>query len=69
MSGRTIPPSGKRQTTRAAQVLTFEGDKIKESRPYFDMLSLLQQIGASRSEAAYPLNSLRPSRYPLNLLD
>lgn len=46
MPGRTIPPSGKSQTTRAAQILTFQGDKIKENRNYFDMLSLLQQIGA-----------------------
>ena len=43
MPGRTIPPSGKSQTTRAAQILTFQGGKIKEDRNYFDMLSLLQQ--------------------------
>ena len=43
----TIPPTGKRQTTRAAMVLTFQGDKIKESHQYFDMMTLLQQIGAS----------------------
>lgn len=44
--GGTIPASGKRQTTRAAIVLTFEGDKIKENHQYFDMMTLLQQIGA-----------------------
>jgi steroid delta-isomerase-like uncharacterized protein len=47
--GGTIPPSGKRQTTRAVQVYTFEGDKIKESHHYFDMMTLLQQIGAGSS--------------------
>lgn len=44
--GGTIPASGKRQVTRAAMVSTFEGGKIKESRHYFDMMSLLRQIGA-----------------------
>ncbi len=42
----TIPPSGKSQTTPSAWVLEFEGEKIKESRHYFDMVTLLTQIGA-----------------------
>jgi hypothetical protein len=42
----TIPASGKRQETPAAFFFTFEGDKIKESRHYFDSLTLLKQIGA-----------------------
>ena len=42
----TIPASGKRQETPAACVFTFAGDKIKESRQYFDSLTLLKQIGA-----------------------
>jgi len=41
----TIPASGKRQETAAAVFFTFEGDKIKESRHYFDSLTLLTQIG------------------------
>ena len=41
----TIPASGKRQETPAAIFYTFEGDKIKESRHYFDSLTLLKQIG------------------------
>ena len=44
--GGTIPASGKRQRTPAAWILEFEGDKIKESRHYFDMVTFLQQIGA-----------------------
>jgi steroid delta-isomerase-like uncharacterized protein len=44
--GGTVPATGKQQTTRAAWVLNFDGGKIKESRHYFDMLSLMQQIGA-----------------------
>ncbi len=42
----TIPASGKHQVTPAAMVLTFEGDKIKENHHYFDVMTLLQQIGA-----------------------
>ena len=42
----TIPASGKRQETPAAFFFTFAGDKIKESRQYFDSLTLLKQIGA-----------------------
>jgi steroid delta-isomerase-like uncharacterized protein len=44
--GGTIPPSGKRQVTRASIVMTFDGDAIKEAHHYFDMVSLLTQIGA-----------------------
>jgi steroid delta-isomerase-like uncharacterized protein len=40
-----IPASGKRQETPAALFFTFEGDKIKESRHYFDSLTLFKQIG------------------------
>ena len=46
LPGGAIPPSGKRQITRASQLLVFEGNRVKECRHYFDMLSLLQQIGA-----------------------
>jgi steroid delta-isomerase-like uncharacterized protein len=42
----TIPASGKRQETPAALFFSFEGDKIKESRHYFDSMTLLKQIGA-----------------------
>ena len=42
----TIPASGKSQETPAAIFYTFEGDKIKEARHYFDSLTLLKQIGA-----------------------
>ena len=42
----TIPASGKRQETPAAIFFSFEGGKIKESRQYFDSMTLLKQIGA-----------------------
>ena len=42
----TLPASGKRQETPAALFFAFDGDKIKESRHYFDSMTLLKQIGA-----------------------
>ena len=42
----TLPPSGKRQTTPAAMIVKFQGNKVKEMHHYFDMMSFLQQIGA-----------------------
>jgi steroid delta-isomerase-like uncharacterized protein len=42
----TVPASGKRQQTPAALLYTFDGDKVKECRQYFDSMSLLEQIGA-----------------------
>jgi len=42
----TIPASGKLQETPGAVFYTFEGNKIKASRQYFDSLTLLKQIGA-----------------------
>jgi len=43
--GGTIPASGKRPVTPSAFIFDFVGDRIKETRNYFDMLSFLQQIG------------------------
>ena len=40
----TIPATGKQQTTRSGWVLDFDGGKLKQSRHYFDMLSLMQQL-------------------------
>jgi steroid delta-isomerase-like uncharacterized protein len=41
----TVPASGKRQKTPAALFFSFTGDKITESRHYFDSLTLLEQLG------------------------
>jgi len=43
----TVPPSGKAWTVQGAQVITIEGGKITELHQYFDMLTILQQIGAA----------------------
>ncbi len=42
----TVAATGKQQTTRSGWLLNFDGDRIKESRHYFDMLSFMQQLGA-----------------------
>jgi hypothetical protein len=34
-------------------VLVFAGDKVKESRIYFDMLNLLQEIGATAKRGGF----------------
>jgi limonene-1,2-epoxide hydrolase len=45
-SGREIPPTGKSIEVRACQVVKVAGDKIKSVRHYFDIGTLLKQIGA-----------------------
>jgi steroid delta-isomerase-like uncharacterized protein len=45
--GGTIPASGKSFSLPGAQLITFEGDKVKELHQYFDLMTLLQQIGAA----------------------
>jgi steroid delta-isomerase-like uncharacterized protein len=42
----TVPPSGKQWVVPGAQVIIFDGDKIKELRQYFDLMTLLKHIGA-----------------------
>lgn len=51
MPGGDIPPSSRPITVKAAQVFQFEGDKIRETHHYFDMMGLLQQVGAVRTGA------------------
>jgi steroid delta-isomerase-like uncharacterized protein len=41
----TIPATGKRIEVRACVVMEIAGDKAKLQRHYFDMATLLQQIG------------------------
>jgi steroid delta-isomerase-like uncharacterized protein len=43
----TIPPSNKPIEMPACQVVQVEGDKIKSASHYFDMLTMLTQIGAT----------------------
>ena len=41
----TIPASGRTMETPGAVFYTFDGDKIKSMRQYFDSLTLMKQIG------------------------
>ncbi len=45
-SSETIPPSNKRIEVPACQVIKVEGGRVKTYTHYFDMLTLLTQIGA-----------------------
>jgi steroid delta-isomerase-like uncharacterized protein len=42
----TIPPSGKRIRMPAALLVSFKNDKIAENKHYFDLMTMLAQIGA-----------------------
>lgn len=41
-----IPATGKRGVVNAVEIFHFEGDKIREARHYFDVMTVLNQIGA-----------------------
>ncbi len=41
-----VPASGKPAAVDAVQIYHFDGDKIREFRHYFDMMTVLNQIGA-----------------------
>lgn len=43
----TIPPSNKPIEMPACQVVQVESDKVKSASHYFDMLTMLTQIGAT----------------------
>ena len=43
----TIPPSNKSIEVPACQVVQVEGGKVKSASHYFDMLTMLTQIGAT----------------------
>lgn len=45
--GEIVPPTGRRLSMRACDVATVEGGKITEHRFYFDMLSVMEQLGIS----------------------
>jgi steroid delta-isomerase-like uncharacterized protein len=46
-----IPPTGKRFELRACQVVEIAGGKTKSVRQYFDMATLLQQLGVAAGAA------------------
>jgi steroid delta-isomerase-like uncharacterized protein len=44
--GQELPPSNKGMTVKSVEVIEIEDDKIKALRHYFDLMTILQQIGA-----------------------
>jgi steroid delta-isomerase-like uncharacterized protein len=44
--GQVLPPSNERITVKAVEVIEIEDGKIKVLRHYFDLMTMLQQIGA-----------------------
>jgi steroid delta-isomerase-like uncharacterized protein len=50
----TLPATGRRVDVAAVQVVRFDNGKIREVRHYFDLLTLLSQIGAAPRAAAAP---------------
>jgi steroid delta-isomerase-like uncharacterized protein len=50
--GRQLPASNRHGTVKACQVLEVEDGKIKATRHYFDLLTLLQQVGAMEGAEA-----------------
>ena len=52
--GKELPPSNRRGTVRACQVMEIEDGKIIATRHYFDLMTLLQQVGALEQAGATP---------------
>ena len=43
--GSTIPATGKSQTTPAVMVMTFKDGKVTHCNHYFDMMTMMVQLG------------------------
>jgi steroid delta-isomerase-like uncharacterized protein len=51
--GEELPPSNNRISVKSVEVLEIEDGKVKALRHYFDLMTLLQQVGAmDQAEAA-----------------
>jgi predicted ester cyclase len=44
--GGTLPASGRQIEIEATMWSVFEGDKVRETRHYVDIMTMLQQLGA-----------------------
>lgn len=51
-TGQTLPASGKAAEVSAVEVVTVENGKITENRHYFDLMTILAQIGALPAPAS-----------------
>jgi steroid delta-isomerase-like uncharacterized protein len=50
--GMTVPPSGRRVVVQAVEVFHVVDGRIAEARHYFDLMSLLVQMGAMPAPAS-----------------
>ena len=50
--GGELPPSNRRATVKACQVIEIEDGKVKATHHYFDLMTILQQIGAMEQAGA-----------------
>jgi predicted ester cyclase len=50
--GHELPPSNQRVEVSACQVMEIEDGKIRATRHYFDLMTILQRIGAMDRAAA-----------------
>jgi steroid delta-isomerase-like uncharacterized protein len=50
--GQELPASNRRATVRACQVMEIEDSRINATRHYFDLMTLLQQVGAMEQTGA-----------------
>jgi steroid delta-isomerase-like uncharacterized protein len=50
--GQEMPPSNRHGSVHACQVMEIEDGKIKATRAYFDLMTILQQIGAMERAGA-----------------
>jgi steroid delta-isomerase-like uncharacterized protein len=52
--GQELPASNRRATVRACEVMEIEDGQVKATRHYFDLMTILQQIGAMERAGAAP---------------
>jgi steroid delta-isomerase-like uncharacterized protein len=55
--GQELPPSNKRMTVKSVEVIEIDDGKIKVLRHYFDLMTILQQIGAIGQAETAPVAS------------
>ena len=47
-----LPPSSRHAVVKAVEVFQMDGDRIRESHHYFDLMTLLDQVGAMPAGAS-----------------
>jgi hypothetical protein len=50
--GQEMPASNRHGSVHACQVMQIEGGKIQATHAYFDLMTILQQIGAMERAGA-----------------